>query len=160
MAPSAWAWCLGRAKSLRQPMARTSRLQIWREIERLNSSHSHSPRSHRRQRQAVRMGEQPGLAWRFAGDQSRRPLSVEAQHPVADDLQGDITKPGRLGARTTVIDHRERQPAPRLGRILVLPRKSAKPRSGEASTRGNGPGHEEVPLLATLNHTAPASGNS
>jgi hypothetical protein len=35
-----------------------------------------------------------------------RPASVEAQHPVPDDLKPDAADLGRLGARRTVIDRR------------------------------------------------------
>src|SRR5262249_5458891 len=60
------------------------------------------------------------LTRRLAVQESVRPASVEAQHPVPDDLKPDAADLGRLGARRTVIDRRKRQKPPGLGPSLVL----------------------------------------
>lgn len=52
----------------------------------------------RRQCLTVCIGEEPGLAWRLAVDQPLWTIRIEAKHPVADDLQGDVSKPRRLAA--------------------------------------------------------------
>jgi hypothetical protein len=46
------------------------------------------------------------LTRRLAVQESVRPASVEAQHPVPDGLKPDAADLGRLGARRTVIDRR------------------------------------------------------
>src|SRR5262245_56534004 len=48
------------------------------------------------------------LTRRLAVHQSVRPASVEAQHPVPNDLKPDAADLGRLGAGRTVIDRRKR----------------------------------------------------
>ncbi len=50
MAPSAWAWCFGRAENLRRPISRRTWLSLCGETEIWNSSHNHWPRSVIRQR--------------------------------------------------------------------------------------------------------------
>ena len=49
------------------------------------------------------------FTWRLAVQESVRPASVEAQHPVPDDLKPDAADLGRLGACRTIIDRRKRQ---------------------------------------------------
>src|SRR6266850_1211457 len=49
-ASASWAWCWGRADSLRKPRARNSRLSVCLLIEIRNSSNTHCTRSINRQR--------------------------------------------------------------------------------------------------------------
>jgi hypothetical protein len=62
---------------------------------------------------------------RRAVHESVRPASVEAQHPVPDDLKPDAGDLGRLGARRTVIDRRKRQKPPGLRAIFASPGQTA-----------------------------------
>ena len=95
------------------------------ETETRNSSHSHWPRSHSRQRTTPWMAKDRflvdprgqslamlvGQPWRGAGRlavaQTVRPLGVEAHYPVPDARQSDVAKPRRLRARAAVLDHRQ-----------------------------------------------------
>src|SRR6516165_9089772 len=61
------------------------------------------------------------LTRRLAVHESVRPASVEAQHPVPDDLKPDAADLGRLGARRTVIDRRKRQKPPGLRTVVGSP---------------------------------------
>src|SRR5262249_59471846 len=61
------------------------------------------------------------LTRRLAVQESVRPASVEAQHPVPDDLKPDAADLGRLGARRTVIDRRKRQKPPGLRTVVGSP---------------------------------------
>ena len=58
---------------------------------------------------------------RLAVQESVRPASVEAQHPVPDDLKPDAADLGRLGTRRTVIDCRKRQKPPGLRTVFGSP---------------------------------------
>jgi hypothetical protein len=53
-------------------------------------------------------------ARRSAGEEAFRSPGVEAQHPIAHDLQGHAANLSRLGARGPIIDRRQRQKAPGL----------------------------------------------
>lgn len=79
MACGAWAWCFGRAESLRRPMARSTRLKVCLETETRNSSHSHWPRSHIRT------------------DAAQRPERLGLRHN--DAPAGGIFWPSRIVAR-------------------------------------------------------------
>src|SRR5512139_1038260 len=59
------------------------------------------------------------LTRRLAVHESVRSASVEAQHPVPDDLKPDTADLGRLGARRTVIDRRKCQKPPGLSAIFA-----------------------------------------
>ena len=61
------------------------------------------------------------FARRLAVQESVRPASVEAQHPVPDDLKPDAADLGRLGACRTVIDRRKRQQPPGLRTVFGSP---------------------------------------
>src|SRR6516162_5789142 len=104
-------------------MARSSRLSVCLAIVMRNSSKIHCARSISRQRTTpwtagigplsimppLKVIELARLTRRLAVQESVRPASVEAQHPVPDDLKPDAANLGRLGARRTVIDRRKRQ---------------------------------------------------
>src|SRR5262245_60183794 len=62
---------------------------------------------------------------RVAVQESVRPASVEAQHPVPDDLKPDAADLGRLSARRTVIDRRKRQKPPNLRTVVGSPGQTA-----------------------------------
>jgi hypothetical protein len=55
---------------------------------------------------------------RLAVDQSIRPTSIEARHPVPNDLKRHSPDPSRIASRSPIIDLSQRQQAPRLGSIL------------------------------------------
>src|SRR5262249_59687589 len=85
---------------------------------------------HRRERTArPKAGDGPPLkdielarlTRRLAVQESARPASVEAQHPVPDDLNPDAADLSRLGARRTVIDRRKRQKPPALRTVVGSP---------------------------------------
>src|SRR5476649_1660593 len=59
-----------------------------------------------------------GLPRRLAVQQPVGPASVEAQHPVPDDMKSYSADLRRFGARRTVVDRSKRQQAPSLGAIL------------------------------------------
>lgn len=109
---------------------------------------------HRRDRSAFDQGGQ-GLALvgvelrrragRRAVNQPVRPLGVEPHHPVADDLPTHPADPGRLPARAAVIDHRQRQKAPRLVGIVRRLRKTAKRRTVEILPKRNRRGPRKPP---------------
>ena len=66
------------------------------------------------------------------------PCGVEPQHPVADDLQRHPADPSRLAARCPLVDRRQRQQPPRLGRILRLPRRGAQSAASKSVLSGIG----------------------
>src|SRR5665811_1119895 len=69
-------------------------------------------------RLALGIIELGGLPRRLAVQQPVGPASVEAQHPVPDDLKSYSADLRRFGARRTVVDRSKRQKAPSLGAIL------------------------------------------
>ena len=81
-------------------------------------------------RLALGIIELGGLPRRLAVQQPVGPASVEAQHPVPDDLKSYSADLRRFGARRTVVDRSKRQQAPSLGPFFVL---FANPRSRAAS---------------------------
>ena len=72
----------------------------------------------RRQRPPMRVGQSRLRAGRLAIDQAIRPLRVEPQHPVPDDLLPDITDARCLAAAAAIVDHRQCQQPTCLLRIL------------------------------------------
>src|SRR5262249_12089433 len=92
---------------------------------------------------------------RLAVQESVRPASVEAQHPVPDDLKPDAADLGRLGARRTVIDRRKRQKPPGLRTVVGSPGQTAQLRRIKIPAYGNRSRHDEPPWFATLNLTRP-----
>jgi hypothetical protein len=53
-------------------------------------------------------------ARRSAGEEALRSPGVEAQHPIAHDLQRHTADLSRLGARGPIVDRRQRQKTPGL----------------------------------------------
>src|SRR4029450_12840675 len=93
------------------------------------------------------------LPRRLAVPESVRPASVEAQHPVPDDLKPDAADLGRLRARRTVIDRRKRQKPPGLRAIFASPGQTAQLRRFKILPERYRSGHDEPPLFAILNLT-------
>jgi hypothetical protein len=87
------------------------------------------------------------LTRRLAVHESVSSASVEAQHPVPDDLKPDTADLGRLGARRTVIDRRKCQKSPGLRGIFAS---LGQPRSRDASKScRNGMGADMTNLLGS-----------
>ena len=95
----------------------------------------------RRQRLAMRVGEQGLGTCCLAVDQSVGSVRVEAQHSIADDLQRDGAQQRRLRTRSTVVDRRQGQQTAGLGRVLAPPCKAAQSASTEIETKGDGTRH-------------------
>src|SRR4051794_29497023 len=111
-------------------MARSSRFKVCLEIVIRNSSQSHWIRSIKRQRTtpwmagdgtlidgglqglSVLIGEPRRGSWRPAGPEALRSPRVEAQHPIAHDLQRHTANLGRFGAGSPIIDRRQSQKTP------------------------------------------------
>ena len=113
----------------------------------------------RRQRLAVRVGQQRRRAWCATVDQPRWPLGIEAHHPVANDLQGDMAQPRRLRARATIIYRGQGKQAPGLGRVLAPPRQATELSGAEVGTKGDCAWHGEPPRITRVNHITAVSGN-
>ena len=111
------------------------------------------------QRLAVLVAQQRGAARRLAAAQPVRPLGVEPYHPVAHDLQGDVAKLRRLRAHAAVVDRRQCQQTTGLRGILAPPCQPPQVRRAEIRTQGDGTRHGEPPMLTSLKHITPASGN-
>ncbi len=62
-----------------------------------------------RQGPTLRVVQLGAVSRRLAIDETTRSAGVEAQNPIAHDLQGDAADPGRIRARAAVIDLRQRQ---------------------------------------------------
>src|SRR3954463_7886945 len=110
-------------------MARSSRLSVCLEMERRNSSQSHWIRSIKRQRTTPWMAgigpastratkaarcasvNRGGAPWCPAGPKALRSPGVEAQHPIAHDLQRHAADLSRLGPGGPIIDRRQSQKA-------------------------------------------------
>ena len=63
----------------------------------------------RRQRRPMLALQPQRLPWRLAVDQAVRPMRVEPEHPVANDLKAHTADLGRLAAPRPVVDRRKRQ---------------------------------------------------
>src|SRR5262249_53274039 len=87
--------------------------------------------------------------------ESVRPASVEAQHPVPDDLKPVAADLGRLGARRTVIDRRKRQKPPGLRTVVGSPGQTAQLRRIKIPAKGDRSGTDKPPWFATLDLTRP-----
>ena len=99
----------------------------------------------RRQRLAVRVGEQ-GLGTRgLAVEQPVGPTGVEAQHPVPDDLQGEVAQQRRFRARAAIVDRGQRQQTTGLARVLAPPRQATKLRGVVVGAKGDSARHGEPP---------------
>src|ERR1700692_1136105 len=62
----------------------------------------------RGERRPMRVVKPGWLSRRLAVDQTLRPLGVELQHPVANDLERHPADPGRLRARRAFLNRRRR----------------------------------------------------
>ncbi len=113
----------------------------------------------RRKRLAVRISEQRLGARGLAIDQPIGSIGVEAQHPVADDLQCHVTQPRGLRASAAIMDRRQCQPTTRLGRTLAPSRQTAKIGGAEIQTQGDARGMAVAPGTNSVNHISAASGN-
>src|SRR3954447_2421762 len=118
-------------------MARISRLSVCLEMERRNSSQSHWIRSIKRQRttpwmagigpastRATKAARCASVSRGGAPGALRSP-SVEAQHPIAHDLQRHAADLSRLGPGGPIIDRRQSQKAAGLIGIPRALRQSA-----------------------------------
>jgi hypothetical protein len=77
-------------------------------------------------------GVQPGRWTRgLAINQPLRPLRIEPQHPVADDLQTDTADAGGFATTAAVVDHRQRQQSACLICVPRIPRQLTQLRSRE-----------------------------
>ena len=120
----------------------------------------------RRDRSAINhFGQSPALchvqlrliAGRLAVDQSARSTSVEAQNPIADDLQRHPADPSGICARAAVVNLGQRQKTSSLGGIFCRLRQPPKGRSVKIRAKGNGLRHGKPPF-ATEIQTSPALG--
>ena len=98
-----------------------------------------------------------GLTRRLAVDEAFSSLGVELEHPVAHDLQAHPADPRGLGARSALIDRRERQKPPRLGSVRGLASECAK--LTRIKIRPEWDWHGKPPWFTKLNHTHPSSRN-
>src|SRR4029078_12554177 len=97
---------------------------------------------------------EPGrLARRLTVQQTVRPMRVEAQHPVPDNLEPDPANLRRLGARRAIIDRRKSQKPTGLGAVFGLPCQTAELGRIEVTAEAYGNPHDEPPRFAMLNLT-------
>jgi hypothetical protein len=106
----------------------------------------------RRQRRPLRRVEDRRPARRSSVDEAARPLGVEPDHPIANDLQRHPGKLGRFRAGSPIIDGRQSQKTPRLRPALRSPRRSAQFHRVKIRPKRD-PSHGEPPPFASLNHT-------
>src|SRR4051794_11562296 len=100
---------------------------------------------------SMRVVEPGGLTGRLAVDQPVGTTLVEFHHPVPHDLQPNPADPGRLGARSPVINRGQRQQTARLRSVLGPAGKRAHSGGIEVSPERNR--HGEPPSFATSNLT-------
>jgi hypothetical protein len=98
------------------------------------------------------------LSRRLAIDQAVRPVSVEPEHPIANDLKRHTANLRRLGARRSVVDRRKSQQSARLRPILRTPRRRPKCPRVIVISKTNRCRHREPPLFATSNQISTDSG--
>ncbi len=94
----------------------------------------------RRQGRPMRVGQDRLRTGSLVVDQAGRPVCVELDHPVADDLQRNTADLGCLGAACPIIDRGQREEPPGLPGILALARCPANTRSVKVGTQGDGHG--------------------
>ena len=104
------------------------------------------------QRGSVRIVQPRRLSGRLAIDQAVRPMGVELEHPIANDLKRHTANLRRLGASCTFVNRRQSQKPPCLRAILRSFRGGPDHRRVKIGPKRNG--HGEPPLFATLNHFA------
>src|ERR1700734_899062 len=110
----------------------------------------------RGERRPMRVVKPGWLSRRLAVDQALRPLGVELQHPVANDLERHPADPGRLRAPRAFVNRRQSQKPPRLRPVLRSPCRRPHHLRIKISPERNG--HGEPPSFATLNHNPADSG--
>jgi hypothetical protein len=106
----------------------------------------------RGQRGSVRIVQPRRLSRRLAIDQTVRPVRVELEHPIANDLTRHTANLRRPGASCAFVNRRQSQKPPRLRAILRSFRRSPDHLRVKIGPKRNG--HGEPPLFATLNHFA------
>jgi len=72
----------------------------------------------RRQRPTMFITQQWRLPRRLAGQQANRPLGIERQHPVPNNLTANSPRLRCLAARPALVDYSKRQKAPRLPGVV------------------------------------------
>jgi len=112
------------------------------------------------QRLALAVVENASSARCLAVQETIRTLGVEAENPIAHDLQPGAANPRRIGARAACINLRKRQKTPGLIGITRLPRKPAQSSGIKIGAKRNRTGHGKPwkKLFAILNQTEPIRG--
>ena len=111
----------------------------------------------RGQRRPMRIVQPRRLSGRFSIDQAVRPVSVELENPVANDLNRHAADLGPIAARGAFVNRRQRQQSPCLRPILRTLRRGSHPRSVKIGPKRYR--HGEPLSLATLNQLADNSGS-
>src|SRR5271166_2532778 len=106
----------------------------------------------RGQRGSVRIVQPRRLSWRLAINQTVRPVRVELEHPIANDLKRHTANLRRLGASCPFVNRCQSQKPPCLRTILRSFRGGPDHLRVKIGPKRNG--HGEPPLFATLNHVA------
>jgi hypothetical protein len=109
----------------------------------------------RRERLALLVVQARCRAGQLPVDQAVRPLCVEPQHPVTNDLPADPADPRRLVAPGAVMDRRQRQQTARLVRIPRPPRQTPEIIRRKVRTQRNRHRHGELLPFAYLRITNP-----
>src|ERR1700688_5096041 len=102
----------------------------------------------RGERRPMRVVKPGWLSRRLAVDQTLRPLGVELQHPIPNDLERHPADPGRLRARRAFVYRRQRQKPTRLPPVLRSLGSRSHRLSIKIGTKRNG--HGEPPSFAAL----------
>src|ERR1019366_8357267 len=92
------------------------------------------------------------LPRRLSIDQAVRPMSVELENPIANDLKRHAADLGRLGARGALVNRRQSQKSPRLRSVLRAFGSQSDRRSIKIIPERNS--HGKPPGFATLNQLA------
>lgn len=176
-ASGSWAWCRGRAESLRKaerPQLPAYRRLADRHPERLpeplrevDPPPAHHPVApglrtglhHPRQRRPLHRRQRRRLARRLAVDQPGRTFRVEAQHPVPDDLQPDTADPRCLGPRPALRDHRQCQQPTHLLCVPTVPRQPAQIVAAQIIPKPDCRRHGKPPLVFRGESRQRAHGN-
>jgi hypothetical protein len=96
------------------------------------------------QGRAMRIGEPRRGPWCPAGPEALRSPSVEAQHPIAHDLQRHAADLSRLGPGGPIIDRRQSQKAPGLIGIPRALRQSAELGGIKVTAERDGNSHGDL----------------
>jgi hypothetical protein len=106
----------------------------------------------RGQRRPMRIVQPRRLPGRLSIDQAVRPVSVELENPIANDLKRHAANLGRLGARGAFVNRRQSQKSPRLRSILRAFGGQSDRRSVKIIPERKS--HGKPPGFATLNQLA------